>query len=228
MSISFSNSLQGLHHPGPMGHGTREPGRRGGGCCPGAHAPSQAPSAPGVSGTPRFQTPGVAARRWCSQRRWWATSRALEYREPQGGRLGEARGGDAAGPAGAGPDRLLSGRFSNPRQQPPLRRPRWAPATGGGPCIIGRAACRRVLIGRCASRPRSCARCRLHFVGRGRRRWWVRDGGGQQLVHRCSRALFVACLVSPWKGRGASTPSRSRRRCSLELEVARTSLKLVC
>lgn len=66
---------------------------------------------------------------------------------------------------------LLSGRISNLRPQPtPLPRPRRAPATGGGPRIIGRVARKRVLIGRSASRPRFSARRRLHFVGRDRRR----------------------------------------------------------
>ncbi|XDA73203.1 hypothetical protein R6Z07F_003482 [Ovis aries] len=82
---------------------------------------------------------------------------------------------------------LLSGRISNLRPQPtPLPRPRRAPATGGGPRIIGRVARKRVLIGRSASRPRFSARRRLHFVGRDRRR----RGGGLR-----SRAEAAAAAV---------------------------------
>nr|XP_054952512.1 proline-rich nuclear receptor coactivator 2 isoform X1 [Pan paniscus] len=65
----------------------------------------------------------------------------------------------------------------------------------------------RVLIGRGASRPCFCSRCRLHFVGRGRRRRsGCRSWGGRQLAHRCSWALSVRASSLPGKG------GRLRRR----------------
>lgn len=100
-----------------------------------------------------------------------------------------------------------------------LPRPRRAPATGGGPRIIGRVARKRVLIGRSASRPRFSARRRLHFVGRDRRRRSV-----ETLRWPAARSSVLVGFAVPLprlslEGEGASKPSRSRRRRSPGLEV---------
>lgn len=74
------------------------------------------------------------------------------------------------------------------------------PATGGGSRVIGRPASARFDW---PSRlpARSCARGRLHFVGRGRGRK-LSDAEVVSSWLQCSWALFAPCLVSPWKGRG--------------------------
>ena len=147
--------------PGSEGRGPREPGSPGESRCPGGRL-TPLPRRAGLG--PRSRHEGVALAVFCSAGRGRAGASGRGRCHPGAG------GGTAAGAAAVVPDMLFSGRISNPRPQPPpLSQPRRAPATGGGPRIIGRAAQRRVLIGRRASRPRSSAHRRLHFVGRGRR-----------------------------------------------------------
>ena len=138
-------------------------------------------------------------------------------------------GGPATGTAAVIPDMLLSGRISNLRPQPTtLPRPRRAPATGGGPRIIGRVSRKRVWLAAAPPGPASALAAAsilsVETGGGGRLRRW----GGQQLALRCSWASPVPCLVSPWKGTGASKPSRSRRRRSPGLEVGEWRRRAGC
>lgn len=113
---------------------------------------------------------------------------------------------------------LLPGRISNPPQPPPPWVAPAAPATGGGPRVIGRASRRRVLIGRHASRPRFCAGRHLHFVG----------GGGRRRLGRVAEVVsswlvgargLCSCRASSLPGRGGGLVAEQEPPPQSEVEV---------
>ena len=148
-----------LGHQGSQGHGARAPVAQAEAAAPrAADAPSQTPSARGQDGRLGSRAPprpvGPAAEGQAPPR----------TDGPAGGRAGGRRGlSSCSRHAPLGEDFKPWATSSPPSPRP-------APATGGGARLIGRAARRRVLIGRGASRPRFGARRLLHFVGRGGRR----------------------------------------------------------
>nr|XP_031320200.1 proline-rich nuclear receptor coactivator 2 isoform X1 [Camelus dromedarius] len=222
LSAPFGDSHGGetTGFPGP-----RDPraGQAGGSCCPGRRL-TPLPRRWGCAGLGRRgrrERLALAASRGAGSGRAGASPKRPEL-------PGVRRRGGRWGRSSCSRHAPLGEDFKPLSTTTLLLPPRRAPATGGGPRIIGRASQRRVLIGRRASRPRFGVRRRLHFVGRGSRRRSIWTPRWPAAILSVLVGFAHSCLVAPWKGRGASTPSRSRSRRGPELEVARTSLKFVC
>lgn len=198
-----------LGHQGSQGHGARAPVARAEAAAPrAADAPSQTPSARGQEGRLGSRAPprpvGPAAAGQAPPRTDGRT----------GGRADGRRGlSSCSRHAPLGEDFKPWATSSPPSPRP-------APATGGGAPLIGRAARRRVLIGRGASRPRFGARRLLHFVGRGGRR---RSGREAEAV-----SSYLIGALGFRTSRASSLPGRGgglRRRARAAAAAAVPSLK---